>query len=206
MNVPLAYAGIVQLVGAIISLSVCYVSFKGFKIIGSPTLARLALSFLLLGSGLLIESLRSFLPQLIGLVTLLLLIAVTLQTIGYFFLAFSHAIDVLSLQKISIVPVVAITPISAIFTMRALSFYFLIYGAVETFLSYSKLKRKDTMLVGVGLSVIALGELVGWLSYFYPPNNILALTSAVLKVFGFSTLFLPVAKFSMLRGEKLHAL
>jgi len=184
----------VLLLGSLIGSLITYSSFKGYKITGSPTLARLSLAFFFLSLGLILESLR-------GIFSIdLLFLEASLQTLGYFLLAFSHAINVINLQRMGSLSLLA--PLNPLFTLRSLSVLFLLYSTTETFLSYLKEKRKTTLVIALGFSFLIVGEILRWLDYFYPPLSLIYLLSLTLKVIGFSTLLIPVILLATRGGKK----
>jgi hypothetical protein len=76
---------------------------------------------------------------------------------------------------------------------RSVSFILLVYGAIETILSYFEGKKKGTIFVAVGLSFLAFGEFLGWYSLVFP-ESILYYLSIGIKITGLISLFIPVSK------------
>ena len=62
-------------------------------------------------------------------------------------------------------------------------------------------RRTETLGIAVGLGMIASAEFVRWASFLYPTATIILLTSLVIKVIGFSTLYIPVVKYVSLGGR-----
>jgi hypothetical protein len=60
-------------------------------------------------------------------------------------------------------------------------------------LSYFENKNKGAFSVAVGLSLLALGEFLGWYSFVFP-ESILYSTSMVIKIGGLIALFIPVSR------------
>lgn len=200
---------ILNLVGAFIGFSVARIARQGYKETGSPTLLRLMMAFVFLGSGLCVtgisslvdlSSLHSIAYLAIALSTLLG-VATFLETAGYFFLAFSYGINARSMGKgIVLTPLVA-TPLSAASALlKSLSFVFLLYGFVETIMSYFVYKKKQTLIISIALATIALGELVRWISIFSPGISVVLLIAVVFKVAGLFMLYTPVMEFSSFKG------
>lgn len=198
-----------NLVGAFIGFSVARIARQGYRETGSPTLLRLMVAFAFLGSGLCITGVSS----LVDLSTLhsisilaiafstLLGVATFLETAGYFFLAFSHGINARSMGKGSTLTPLLVTPLSATSALlKSLSFVFLLYGVVETVMSYFVYKKRQTLLIGVALGLIALGELVRWVSIFDPGISVVLIVSVALKVAGLFVLYTPVMEFSSFKG------
>jgi len=44
----------------------------------------------------------------------------------------------------------------------------LVYGAIETMISYIQGRKKATLFVAVGLGLLGLGEFIGWYSFVFP--------------------------------------
>ncbi len=201
--------GALNLVGAFIGFSVARIAKQGYSETGSPTLLRLMVAFLFLGSGLCItgvsslvdlSALHSISILAIALSTLLG-VATFLETAGYFFLAFSHGINARSIGKGTVLTPLIATPLSATSALlKSLSFVFLLYGVVETIMSYFVYKKRQTLLIGVALGLIAIGELVRWVSIFDPGISAVLIVSVALKVAGLFVLYTPVMEFSSFKG------
>ena len=192
--------------GAFIGLSIAIIAIRGYYIIRSPTLLRLAIAFILLFAGLVFDSLiglsvNGFLPNLALILSVLISIAAFLQASGYFFLAFSHAIDVRT-SKFSVVPALAFPFLSLPAALQSLSLFFVLYGSVETGISYFRIKKKETLFIAIGLALLAASTFVDWLNFFYPYERLLALSALAAKVIGFLALFIPVLKFSFIPGVR----
>ena len=76
---------------------------------------------------------------------------------------------------------------------RSISFILLVYGAIETILSYIEEKKKGALFVATGLSLLALGEFLGWYSFVFP-ESVLYYVSISVKIAGLISLFIPVSK------------
>ena len=72
----------------------------------------------------------------------------------------------------------------------------LVYGAIETFVSYIEGKQKGTLAVGIGLALLAFGEFIAWYSFVFP-ESILYSISIIIKIIGLISLFVPVSKLPM---------
>ena len=77
--------------------------------------------------------------------------------------------------------------------IRAFSFILLVYGAIETFVSYMEGKQKGTLAVATGLGLLAFGEFIAWYSLIFP-ESVLYSISIVIKIAGLLSLFIPVSK------------
>jgi hypothetical protein len=130
-------------------------------------------------------------------------LGIGIQTVGYFFIAFSHSIKSFLpksryFRSVGIVPLFLISTIHVEHIFRAVSFILLVYGAIETILSYFEGKRKGTILVALGLTCLALGEFLGWYSFVFP-ESILYNVSILIKITGLLLLFVPVSKVPLTR-------
>lgn len=198
-----------QFIGAIVAFSIAYVSYKGVKQTQSSSLLRLAAAFVFLGTGFILQGfyglgeLRS-LPFLTTVLATLLLTGLLLETAGYFFLAFSHMLDVMLAGSmgamLALFPLMAIDQTSILVILHSLSFYFILYVVVETLFSYKKYRNPNTLVIACGLGLIASGW---WISIAGPQTALLSLLQLVMKEVGLLTLFIPVLGFSLSKGGKL---
>jgi len=194
---------ILQFLGAFVSLSIAYVSYRGVRQTESPSLLRLATAFVFLGVGFMVEALVGagyYFPQLATLTTTVVVAGLLLETTGYFFLAFSHAIDVMIAKRLGaallIVPVISLSGPQLSDVLSILSFYFVLYGVVETLYAYARNRNPDTLLIAGGLALIGVGTFVQWLSLLYFQVDVLSLVQIITKEMGLMTLFIPVLRFA----------
>ena len=193
---------IFNLAGFVIGLIIGIFSYIGYKNTGSPVLFRLTIAFFAIGIGFgtiwsayMINIM--FFDQLEinrGITAL----GLGIQTIGYFFIAFSHTIKSFFpknryLRSVAIFPLFVFSTMSIEHIIRAFSFILLVYGCIETLVSYLEGKQKGALSVGVGLGLLALGEFVAWYSFVFP-ETILYLLSILMKISGLLALFIPVSK------------
>jgi hypothetical protein len=194
---------ILQFIGAFVSLSIAYISFRGVRQTESTSLLRLTTAFAFLGLGFLVEALVGasyYYPQLAMLTTTVVVAGLLLETTGYFFLAFSHAIDVMISKRLGyallIFPVISLSGPQLSDILSILSFYFILYGVVETLFAYARNKNPDTALIAGGLTLIAAGIFIQLLSFINPQVEILTLVQIITKEIGLMVLFIPVLNFA----------
>jgi len=77
--------------------------------------------------------------------------------------------------------------------LRAVSFILLVYGSIETLISYIQGKRKTTLFVAVGLGLLGFGEIIGWYSFVFP-ETVLYVASIIIKIGGLISVGIPVSK------------
>jgi len=196
---------ILNLVGFAVGLVIGIISAIGFRNTGSPTLFRLTLAFFSISIGFIIMWLGQALSPIAAPHDLrwVQTVGIGAQTVGYFFIAFSHTIKSFFprsnyLRSIGIMPLFLISFISIENIIRSFSFILLVYGAIETIMSYFESRRKTAMLVAGGLGALALGEFLGWY-YFVFPQSILNVVSISMKIAGLLMLFVPVTKVPLTR-------
>ena len=191
---------ILNLIGFSVGITISIISYIGYKNTGSPTLFRLLIAFFAIGIGFGVLAIGFILDDLFlktgdpnqGIVT----IGVACQTIGYWFIAFSHTIKNFFpksryLRSIGIMPLFLVSFISLEHILRAVSFILLVYGAIETILSYIQGKKKSTLFVAIGLACLGFGEFVGWYSFVFP-ETILYVFSIIIKIGGLLSLGIPI--------------
>lgn len=192
---------ILNLLGFVVGLAIGILSRIGFKNTGSPTLFRLTIAFLsisigfgVVGAGYMIESLVIRSGEIESWVQTL---GIGIQTIGYFFIAFSHSIKSFFPKsryfRSIIVPLFVIPGNSIEHIIRSISFILLIYGTIETIMSYMESKKSGTIFVASGLGLLALGEFLGWYSVLFP-ESVLYFISISTKIVGLGALFVPISR------------
>ena len=183
-------------------LSIGIVSAIGFRNTGSPTLFRLAIAFFSISIGFFViwagYMVEDFVIQSGSLERWIQTLGIAIQTVGYFFIAFSHSIKSLFpkskyFRSVGMVPLFLVSSVQIEHIFRSVSFILLAYGAIETILSYFENKNKGAISVATGLSLLALGEFVGWYSFVFP-ESILYVASMIIKIGGLIALFIPVSK------------
>ena len=128
-------------------------------------------------------------------------LSLLLETTGYFFLAFSHAVDVMFSKKMGaaflLFPVITLSGTQLQDVLSFFAFYFVLYGVVETIYSYARTKRPDTLFIAMGLSLISVGTFFQWLSLLYQYVGVLSLLQIILQEMGLLILFTPVLRFAV---------
>ena len=201
-----------QFIGAFVAFSIAAVSYKGLRETSSSSLLRLTSAFIFLGAGFILQGLEAvgafanipgpeFLPSTV------LIAGIFLQTVGYFFLAFSHVLDVVVSQRLGpmlvLLPIFMVSSTSVEIVLRSLSFFFILYGVLETVLSYSKTKNPNTLFIASGLGMLAMGW---WISLAAPGMVLLTLLQLLMREVGLVALFVPVLRFSFRKpGDFLNA-
>ena len=177
-------------------------SYIGYKNTGSPVLFRLTIAFFAIGIGFGIIWSAYVINELIfeqekinrGIQAL----GLGIQTIGYFFIAFSHTIKSFFpksryFRSVGILPLFFLSAMNIEHIIRAFSFILLVYGSIETIVSYIEGKQKGALAVGIGLGLLAFGEFIAWYSLIFPESIIYSI-SIVIKISGLLSLFIPISK------------
>ena len=198
---------ILNLVGFLVGLAIGIMSYIGFRNTGSPTLFRLtiafssiSLGFFVIWTGYMVED---FVTKTGSVERWIQTLGIVIQTVGYFFIAFSHSIKSFFpkssyFRSVGIIPLFLVSSVQLEHIFRSVSFILLAYGAIETMLSYFDNKNKGAISVSVGLGLLALGEFVGWYSFVFP-ESILYSASMIIKIGGLIALFIPVSKVPLTR-------
>lgn len=177
-------------------------SYIGFKNTGSPTLFRLAIAFFSISIGFFViwtgYMADDFVLKTGQIQRWVQTLGIAVQTVGYFFIAFSHTIKSFFpksryFRSIGYVPLFLVSLISIEHIIRSISFILLVYGAIETMVSYIEGKKKGVLFVAFGLALLALGEFLAWYSFVFP-ETILYPASIIVKIAGLLLLFVPVSK------------
>jgi hypothetical protein len=193
---------ILNLVGFLVGLSIGVMSFIGFRNTGSPTLFRLTIAFISISLGFFViwtgYMVEDFVIKSGSIERWIQTLGIIIQTIGYFFIAFSHSIKSFFpkssyFRSVGILPLFLVSSVQLEHVFRSVSFILLAYGAIETMLSYFENRNKGTIWVSLGLGFLALGEFLGWYSFVFP-ESILYTASMIIKIGGLISLFIPVSK------------
>lgn len=193
---------ILNLVGFLVGLGIGVMSLIGFRNTGSPTLFRLTIAFFSIGVGFFViwtgYMVEDFVIKAGSIERWIQTLGIVIQTVGYFFIAFSHSIKSFFpksryFRSIGAFPLFLVSSVQIEHIFRSVSFILLAYGAIETILSYVENKNKGAISVAVGLALLALGEFLGWYSFVFP-ESILYSASMTIKIGGLIALFIPVSK------------
>jgi len=193
---------ILNLVGFLVGLLIGIISFIGFRNTGSPTLFRLTIAFFSISLGFFViwsgYMMEDFVLKSGNIERWIQTLGIVIQTVGYFFIAFSHSIKSFFpksryFRSIGIFPLFLVSSVQLEHIFRSVSFILLAYGAIETMLSYFENKNKGAISVAVGLALLALGEFLGWYSFLFP-ESILYSASMIIKIGGLLALFIPISK------------
>ena len=192
---------ILNLVGFLVGLGIGVISYVGFHNTGSPTLFRLAVAFLSISAGFFVVwagyTAEDLFVKSGKIERWVLTLGIGVQTVGYFFIAFSHSIKAFlprnrSLRSVGALPLLLVSATHVEHILRATSFILLVYGAIETFLSYLDSRTRGALVVSAGLALLALGEFLGWYSLVFPGSP-LYYASVIAKIAGLVLLFVPVS-------------
>ncbi|MFB5631829.1 MAG: hypothetical protein ACE5Q9_00700 [Nitrosopumilus sp.] len=193
---------ILNLVGFLVGLGIGIMSLIGFRNTGSPTLFRLTIAFFSISIGFFViwagYMAEDFVVKSGHIERWVQTLGIAIQTVGYFFIAFSHSIKSFFpkssyFRSVGILPFFLVSSVQLEHLFRSVSFILLAYGAIETMLSYFDNRNKGAISVSVGLALLALGEFLGWYSFVFP-ESILYSVSMVIKIGGLIALFIPVSK------------
>ena len=193
---------ILNLVGFLVGLVIGVMSIIGFRNTGSPTLFRLSIAFLSISLGFFViwteYMVEDFVIKSGSIERWIQTLGIGIQTVGYFFIAFSHSIKSFFpkssyFRSVGILPLFLVSSVQLEHIFRSISFILLAYGAIETMLSYFENRNKGAISIAVGLGLLALGEFLGWYSFVFP-ESILYTTSMTIKIAGLIALFIPISK------------
>ena len=193
---------ILNFVGFLVGLSIGIMSLIGFRNTGSPTLFRLTLAFFSISIGFFViwagYMAEDFIFKSGNIERWIQTIGIAIQTIGYFFIAFSHSIKSFFpkssyFRSVGFFPLFLVSSVQLEHIFRSMSFILLAYGAIETMLSYFENKNKGAISVSIGLAFLAFGEFLGWYSFMFPESMLYSI-STIIKIAGLIALFIPVSK------------
>ncbi len=188
---------ILSLIGFVIGIVCGTIICIGFNNTGSPALLRLTIAFFSIGIGFFTIWIGNITEPFIEFAHFIHIVGTCIQTVGYFFIAFSHTIKSFFptsryFRSIAI-PLFLISSTNIEHIIRSISFILLIYGSIETIFSCLERKKKTAIFVAIGLSLLALGEFLGWYHFVFPESSLYYI-SILIKVIALVLLFIPVTK------------
>ena len=193
-----------NLLGLGISAFIGRFAYAGYSAIASPNLLRLTFAFISIAAGFVLLATAEFVEP----VDYSRVIATTglgLQAVGYFFIAFSHSLksfDFAPPKYFAFIPLTIapfVIPGNSIeHLVRSISFILLVYVSIETMASYMQNRRTSTLMIGSGLGMLALAEIIAWYSFVYP--GAFFYVAIAIKIVGFGLLFVPFSKFGLASG------
>ena len=193
---------ILNLVGFCVGIIIGIFAYVGYQNTGSPVLFRLTIAFFAIGIGFGIIWIGYMIDTVYleeGVINRgIQALGLGIQTIGYFFIAFSHTIKSFFpksryFRSVGILPLFFLSAMNIEHIIRSFSFILLVYGAIETLVSYLEGKQKAALAVGIGLALLAFGEFIAWYSLVFP-ETVLYSISIIIKISGLISLFIPVSK------------
>ena len=193
-----------NLLGLGISAFIGRFAYTGYSAIASPNLLRLTFAFISIAAGFVLLAAAEFVEP-VDSSRVIATTGLAAQAIGYFFIAFSHSVksfDFAPPKYFALVPL-AITPFiipgnSIEHLVRSISFILLVYVSIETIASYMQNRRTSTLMIGSGLGMLALAEIMAWYSFVYPGTFFYV--AIAIKIVGFGLLFIPFSKFGLAGG------
>lgn len=198
---------ILNLVGFLVGLAIGVMSAIGFRNTSSATLFRLAIAFFAISTGFCVIWIGFMVEDLViksgHIERWVQALGIGIQTVGYFFIAFSHSIKAFLpknryFRSVAAFPLFLVSSVHIEHIFRSISFILLAYGAIETIMSYFENRRGGTIMVAAGLAMLALGEFLSWYSFVFP-ESILYFASNVIKIGGLVALFIPVSRIPLTR-------
>lgn len=193
-----------NLVGFAVGILTGSIAYIGYKSTASPTLFRLCIAFFAIGSGFLIiwigyivagdqDSIRR------GVQTL----GNGVQMVGYFFITFSYGLKSFfpknrALRSLIFFPPALFSYVHLEHIFKSVSFVLLVYGAIETLLTYTEKKNRGAIFVANGFALLALGEFLGWYSLVFP-DSVLYILSITIKIAGLLSMLVPVSRLQIAR-------
>jgi hypothetical protein len=193
-----------NLLGLCISAFIGRFAYAGYSTIASPNLLRLTFAFISIAAGFVLLAIAEFVEPVES-SRAVSTAGLGVQAMGYFFIAFSHSVksfDFAPPKYFALVPLTIapfIIPGNSIeHLVRSISFILLVYVSIETMASYMQNRRTSTLMIGSGLGMLALAEIMAWYSFVYP--GAFFYVAIAIKVIGFGLLFVPFSKFGLAGG------
>ncbi len=179
-------------------------AYSGYKSTASPTLFRICIAFFAIGAGFLIMLMGYFLTDGAGGAnTLAQTLGNGVQMVGYFFITFSYGLKSFfprnrSLRSLIFFPPALFSYVHLEHIFKSVSFVLLVYGAIETLLSFIENKNRGAVFVACGFVLLALGEFLAWYSLVFP-DSVLYNVSVITKIAGLLSMFVPVSRIQFSR-------
>jgi hypothetical protein len=190
-----------NLLGLGISAFIGRFAYSGYDTVASPNLLRLTFAFVSIAIGFALIATGLFAG---GYSQALTTAGLAAQALGYFFIAFSHSLksfDLAPPKYFLFLPLVTgfVIPGNSIeHIVRSISFILLVYVSIETMASYMQSRKSSTLMIGSGLGMLAVAELMSWYNFIYPDSFYVAALS--IKLAGFGLMFVPFSKFGLASG------
>lgn len=210
---------VMNVLGMGISIIIGRFAYTGYSNIASPTLLRLTFAFVSIAAGFAVL-LGALFIDAGEYARTIMTIGLGSQAVGYFFIAFSHSIKSFELggrwkgnsasafvappfimlsQVASAAASIVIPGNSIEHLIRSISFILLVYVSIETMASYMQSRKTTTLMIGLGLGMLALAELMAWYSFIFP-GSIFYYVAITVKVAGFALLFVPFSRYGLRSG------
>ena len=202
----LVWESALSLVGFGVGIATGAVAYAGYRSTASPTLFRLCIAFFAIGAGFLIiwlghatagpgaDPSSTRWAQTLG---------NGVQMTGYFFITFSYGIKSFfpksrSLRSIVLFPPALFSYVHLEHVFKSVSFVLLVYGAIETLLTFAENRNRGAVFVACGFALLALGEFLSWYALVFP-ESILYNVSVAAKIGGLVSMFIPVSRIQISR-------
>lgn len=196
------------MLGGLVGVTIGIMTLIGYRHTNSPILFRLSIAFFSISTGFFMiwvgYTLEDFIFKVGSINRGIEVVGVIFQTIGYFFLAFSHTIKSFfpktrQFRTIAIMPLF-IALIHVEHLLRSIAFILLIYAAIETIMTYATAQKKGTLIIAIGLGLLATGEFLGWYSVVFP-KSVLYYISIMIQIFGLICIFIPIGRITLTRSK-----
>ena len=200
---------ILNLLGFLVGSIIGGMAAVGFRNTGSATLLRLSIAFFAISAGFCVIWIGFMAEDLVvkagQIERWVQTLGIGIQTVGYFFIAFSHSIKAFLpknryFRSVAALPLFLVSSVHVEHIFRSVSFILLAYGAIETVMSYFENRRGGTAMVAAGLAMLALGEFLSWYSFVFP-ESVMYLASNIIKIAGLCALFIPVSRVPLTRAR-----
>ncbi|MGQ9780667.1 MAG: hypothetical protein ACUVQ8_00205 [Nitrososphaeria archaeon] len=180
-----------EVVALAVTIVALFVSYKGYLGTKRSVFARLSLAFV----GLSINFLLLFFADVLAaygyesISPYFRLGSSFFEMLGFFFLAFSHMVKAYQEQKLATLSFVVFNPAAA---FKVLSLYFIFYAALETVISYFKLRSRVVLVIAIGLTGFAIQSVLSWLSEFVYYPIYYQIFSLVFQIVGVAAFSIPI--------------